>query len=1289
MKGVFYRVRTVALLLVLLFPTFAATYATVTNLPQPICTTVEGSGKKYEICLTDVTYNDQAETSTWTYTARTITGNAISHVTFGIPCGTQASDYTAASGCAAIEYGNDPTTGVNGIKFDCGTGTNTITYSFTIKGLYSIGLIDYAVKTGGAGQREFVFAGYGPSCSSIPVLPDGSACANAVAYLSNYGLITIDDLNTNADVHYNVFVGGDLIRYPGGGDYLGSDGVFSDPTARGLEVAGKVKNGANIKYSGAFFPPPANTISKINANQYQVNGYAYNLNTSGAKLFYDVTLADKAAQIKSDLEAASTQLANAVANNTASGNLTFNVNYKDANGIAVFHIAAGDIAQNANVQLNNNVNANTIIINVSGTNVNWTNGVNVNISQNNWSKILWNFPQATSISVSSLKGIVLAPFATFSSNSANEGSVAVKTYNGNGEIHRPYFAGDFSDLCSTAAPTIALNLTAECKVGNTLYWRVTGDNATNGVAFAWDGPGNNDGSGVVNAGDRFYFTTQNAGGANTTVLSWYDPATGTVKTKTKSHSNQDCVYHIELEKEWHGASAPNLSNTIILTAESSIATATCGYDAYGNWYCDYTSKGNGGSLNDLEVPFGETYSVSENTVNGWITTAGVDESFAYVEGFDNGGLPDALVYQLSSDAYATPIPGGAEKYGMHTVENTALPTGTTSPLCVSQGETFAMDFDTDENGNTLNAGTGIGTRSGFIQPYGNLFGGGKGVTFVSANESNKPLSLYDSEIINGDDPDLQRNEELDGNWAVGNLTDEILGNLLIINQTSNPAIPDDHANGGQLILNADVLLQSFAFDIVDLENVQNDDVIIFENTATGASATVRLSEFLSGSGSPFSVPGVTYGERSANRITSITADKLGISSFNRITFDTDDSFGIGAICVEKAAQVISLNIKVLLGGAVDPLQCLMTNALQAKGIIPTVSPYCDSEIIYTEVNDPNGPAGEVTDWVLVEIRDGNNPSMVIEAQAGLLQVNGCIVNPTGDPLTFSNFSNPIYIVIRHRNHLAISSPLVSVNDGDTYDFTSSLSNAYGADHEPLQLIDCGNYAMWPGDVNADNKVTDNSNPSDAQKVKAMIFCYPDNPFPGAPSFLPPVNTYVVECLYSRYDVNLDGNIKDNAIPSDAQIVKATIINHPNNPFPSAPAFIPASNTFVINEILPFTSDEFCLNYDDLDHLGEEAIAVSFLEAKGETLPQEVNIYPNPNTAPQATLELNSKEEESNVTLLITNLNGQVLKSRRFELAKGFNQFSIETSNLPQGTYLIKILGTEQDYAPMKLVRTRR
>lgn len=238
-----------------------------------------------------------------------------------------------------------------------------------------------------------------------------------------------------------------------------------------------------------------------------------------------------------------------------------------------------------------------------------------------------------------------------------------------GDIYTNAIAGP--TCTSFAGQAIALNLTAECRVGNTLYWRVTGDDATNDVPFSWSGAGS--GSGVVDANSTFYFTTNTANG-NTVTIRWYDPATNSYKTNVKAHSGWTCVYHILLEKSWSTGQPSGLNNTTILIAESSIAKATCGYNNSGVWTCTYTRKSGNPITSpatpvDLEVPFGETYSVYELTVNGWKATAGVGSGYQRVLNFNTATLPNTLTYQLANNVYSTDIANQPKKFGTHTVVN--------------------------------------------------------------------------------------------------------------------------------------------------------------------------------------------------------------------------------------------------------------------------------------------------------------------------------------------------------------------------------------------------------------------------------------------------------------------------------------------------------------------------------------------------------------------------------------------------------------------------------------------
>jgi len=84
-----------------------------------------------------------------------------------------------------------------------------------------------------------------------------------------------------------------------------------------------------------------------------------------------------------------------------------------------------------------------------------------------------------------------------------------------------------------------------------------------------------------------------------------------------------------------------------------------------------------------------------------------------------------------------------------------------------------------------------------------------------------------------------------------------------------------------------------------------------------------------------------------------------------------------------------------------------------------------------------------------------------------LKSDGSIVDIDGSsPLCF--FTNPgsYYVVVRHRNHLAImSASAIAISAaGATYDFTNAANKAY---NEGMKLLATGKYGMYSGDASAD------------------------------------------------------------------------------------------------------------------------------------------------------------------------------------------------------------------------------
>ncbi|MEM8584078.1 MAG: SdrD B-like domain-containing protein [Bacteroidota bacterium] len=214
-------------------------------------------------------------------------------------------------------------------------------------------------------------------------------------------------------------------------------------------------------------------------------------------------------------------------------------------------------------------------------------------------------------------------------------------------------------------------------------------------------------------------------------------------------------------------------------------------------------------------------------------------------------------------------------------------------LCEDDGCSYIADFETDDAGNPLIAGMVDIFNN---QPYANLYGPGQGLTFSTNNQAANPLNLYDTDLTGGADSDLEFNSAGTNSWEGGNIFNEMIGNVLIINQNTDLSTPNDFAGGGDIIVDSDLPLGRFAFEMVDMDLPVMASVT-YTNTASGTSVTVPFTDFAAGSGTPFEVQGVAYGERTANRIVSVTADLLGLPSFDRITFTLPGQSGaIGVLC---------------------------------------------------------------------------------------------------------------------------------------------------------------------------------------------------------------------------------------------------------------------------------------------------------------------------------------------------------------------------------------------------------
>ncbi len=174
----------------------------------------------------------------------------------------------------------------------------------------------------------------------------------------------------------------------------------------------------------------------------------------------------------------------------------------------------------------------------------------------------------------------------------------------------------------------------------------------------------------------------------------------------------------------------------------------------------------------------------------------------------------------------------------------------------------------------------------------------------------------------------------------------------------------------------------------------------------------------------------------------------------------------------------NFSIKVFLEGPFNITT--MGTTLNTNNLIPHTQPYSASPWNYAGTESvATIPAG-VVDWVLVELRNANSPANATPStilsgwpKAMFLKQDGSIVNINGSQpsIGLPVISNNLYLVIRHRNHIAVMSATGMTLSGNTYsyDFSTALSQAFGAG-AGYKEIETGVFGMVAGDADADGSV---------------------------------------------------------------------------------------------------------------------------------------------------------------------------------------------------------------------------
>ena len=256
----------------------------------------------------------------------------------------------------------------------------------------------------------------------------------------------------------------------------------------------------------------------------------------------------------------------------------------------------------------------------------------------------------------------------------------------------------------------------------------------------------------------------------------------------------------------------------------------------------------------------------------------------------------------------------------------------------------------------------------------------------------------------------------------------------------------------------------------------------------------------------------------SDTMTANANDTVKLEFFLGSSVTTDIWIDNVSIIEYVPQTTIAAKLKVFLEGPYAGHDSMYAT-LKQKGLIPFSQPYSTSPWnYYGGESIENIPTG-VVDWVLVELRSTYN-GVAKARRAAFLMSDGSVYDTNGsDHISFSGASaGNYYIVIKHRNHLAVmSADSISLPNNSTYDFTTDRTRAYSKGSNPMADLGDGMYGMWAGDANRNGQITYNGASNDKNSVLSEVgLLTPNNVVTG----------------YSDNDINMDGIVSYNGISND-------------------------------------------------------------------------------------------------------------------------------------------------------------
>ncbi len=177
-------------------------------------------------------------------------------------------------------------------------------------------------------------------------------------------------------------------------------------------------------------------------------------------------------------------------------------------------------------------------------------------------------------------------------------------------------------------------------------------------------------------------------------------------------------------------------------------------------------------------------------------------------------------------------------------------------------------------------------------------------------------------------------------------------------------------------------------------------------------------------------------------------------------------------CGDSPQAMVRVHAKIFLEGLYNIATGKMNQDLILNGLLPQQQPFAVAPFDYSGTEQLETISDSLVDWVLMEVRNPENPSEVIMTKAGVIDINGYILDPEDlQKLSFSELPPGNYLLaIYHRSHLAVlsSESLTFESDPPLFDFSISTDRVSG--NAQLKSLTTGVFGMFCGDYDSNGRL---------------------------------------------------------------------------------------------------------------------------------------------------------------------------------------------------------------------------